>query len=90
MIRIVRFVENAVEWRKMLAGKLQKCAGSEPGRIGIGAGSDWRTGHGDSNWIGTCHGRRLGEKEGRLLGVGVGKGIGSGWSIGSDTETNES
>ena len=34
LIRIVRLVENVVGWRRKLAGKLQKCAGSEPVRIG--------------------------------------------------------
>ena len=32
--------ENAVEWRRKLDGKLQKCSGSEPDRIGVGVGSD--------------------------------------------------
>ena len=34
MIRIVKLLENVVEWRRKLAGKLQKYAGSEPVRIG--------------------------------------------------------
>ena len=63
LIRIVRLVENVIEWRKQVAGKVaESCAGF---RIGYGLGSDWRPGQGTRPELesGT---KRLGKKEGHV------------------------
>ena len=76
MIRIVRFVKNVVERRKQVAGKVaESCAGL---RIGSDGGSDriCELGKKPDPNRSLAH-RRLGEKEGRFLRVGVDKGIGS-------------
>ena len=65
MIRIVRFVENVVEWRKQVAGKVaENCAGF---RIGSDMGSDRIGDLGkkpDPNW--SLAQKRLGKKEGHV------------------------
>ena len=84
LIRIVKLLENVVEWRRKLAGKLQKCAGSEPVRIGergrIGLGN-WPR---ESELDGDLPLEEVWQEGRPLLRVGVGQEIGSERWSGSD------
>ena len=67
MIRIVRFVENVVEWRKQVAGKSCRKLCRVSDRIGSDMGSDQIGDLGkepDPNW--SLEQKRLGTKEGHV------------------------
>ena len=54
MIRSVRFVKNAVEWRKILAGRVaEKC------RLWTGSDRIWRLGSDELNWARDLIGSKL-------------------------------